>query len=164
MKPLPPLITSHLIPPSPTPHSITSHYISTHSGWQPPNTAILPVCMSPTTFINRYTNLRFNIYSLHLLLLLLLFLTMSCVHILFCPFRADAETVFGNAWDVLKRCPNITLVRSRTVVPMFLRSVTIHVTYLALLHNWLPTCTTEWLTYWVNSWLEKTRRAKVVLD
>lgn len=36
-------------------------------------------------------------------------------------YRADAETVFSNAWDVLKRCPNITLMRSRTVVPMFLR-------------------------------------------
>ena len=35
--------------------------------------------------------------------------------------RADAETVYCNAWAVLKRCPNITLKRSKTVVPMFVR-------------------------------------------
>ena len=35
--------------------------------------------------------------------------------------RASVETVYNNAWTVLKRCPNITLKRSRIVVPMFLK-------------------------------------------
>ena len=35
--------------------------------------------------------------------------------------RASVETVYNNAWTVLKRCPNITLKRSKIVVPMFLR-------------------------------------------
>lgn len=37
--------------------------------------------------------------------------------------RTDFDVAYANVWDVLKRCPQITLRRSRVVVPMFLRLV-----------------------------------------
>lgn len=38
--------------------------------------------------------------------------------------RADVESVYKFAWEVLKRVPAITLTRSKTVVPMFLTFLT----------------------------------------
>jgi hypothetical protein len=35
--------------------------------------------------------------------------------------RTDHETAYTTAWEVLQRCPSITLRRSRVVVPLFLR-------------------------------------------
>lgn len=35
--------------------------------------------------------------------------------------RTDSETLYGLVWKVLELCPNITLKRSKVVVPMFLR-------------------------------------------
>jgi len=35
--------------------------------------------------------------------------------------RTDYETVYGLLWDIFKRCPSITLKRSKTVIPIFLR-------------------------------------------
>lgn len=35
--------------------------------------------------------------------------------------RADGETVFRNLWSIVKRCPSITLKRSKIVVPLFLK-------------------------------------------
>ena len=35
--------------------------------------------------------------------------------------RTDTETMYSTVWDILRRCPSITLRRSKAVVPMFLR-------------------------------------------
>eukprot|EP01041_Mallomonas_annulata_P001346 gene1346-2596_t len=34
--------------------------------------------------------------------------------------RTDSETVYVTIWDILKRCPDLTLKRSKVVVPLFL--------------------------------------------
>eukprot|EP01038_Epipyxis_sp_PR26KG_P008131 gene8131-11009_t len=40
--------------------------------------------------------------------------------------RTDAETGYMMIWKVLKKCPNITLKRSKIIVPMFIRFLTDH--------------------------------------
>ena len=37
--------------------------------------------------------------------------------------RVDPDTLFSNLWSILRRCPDITLKRSRLVVPIFLRFI-----------------------------------------
>ena len=111
---------------------MTSQYCSCspmHS-IRPRSSAVLSLSMFFTCVVSCFFNLHIKIVrfchplSVPAPLLvpdIFLSLTLSYFCTILCVCRADAETVFGNAWDVLKRCPNITLVRSRTVVPMFLR-------------------------------------------
>lgn len=40
--------------------------------------------------------------------------------------RTDTQTVYSSLWNILKRCPNITLKRSKVIIPIFLQFLSQH--------------------------------------